>query len=97
MLELGGKKPFYLAAGVHTFSTAGLGIMLPFLRQVVFRHPWTQEQSCSKEHHCRVDRSSIVRSVRELHCSDDILPILARLELPLSVNTPAILQLSPLH
>ena len=32
---LEGKQPFYSAAGVHTFSTAGLGIILPFLRRLV--------------------------------------------------------------
>ena len=29
-----GKQPFYSAAGVHTFSTAGLGIIIPFFRAV---------------------------------------------------------------
>ena len=31
---LGGKQPFYSAVGVHTFSTVGLGIMLPFFKAV---------------------------------------------------------------
>ena len=35
----GGKEPFYSAAGVHTFSTAGLGIVLPFLRRLVLSSP----------------------------------------------------------
>ena len=36
---LGDKQPFYSAAGVHTFSTAGLGIILPFLRRLVLSSP----------------------------------------------------------
>ena len=36
---LWGKQPFYSAAGVHTFSTAGLGIVLPFLRRLVLSSP----------------------------------------------------------
>ena len=32
-----GKQPFYSAAGgVHTFSTAGLDILLPFLRRLMW-------------------------------------------------------------
>ena len=34
-----GAQPFYSAAGVHTFSTAGLGIILPFLRRLVLSSP----------------------------------------------------------
>ena len=36
---LGGNQPFCSAAGVHTFSTAGLGIILPFLRRLVLSSP----------------------------------------------------------
>ena len=36
---LGGKQPFDSAVGVYTFSTAGLGIILPFLRRLVLSSP----------------------------------------------------------
>ena len=36
---LGGNQPFYSAVGVHTFSTAGIGVILPFLRQLVLSSP----------------------------------------------------------
>ena len=36
---LGGKQPFYSAVGVHPLSTAGLGIILPFLRRLVLPSP----------------------------------------------------------
>ena len=36
---LGGKRPFYPAVGVHTFSAAGLGIILPFSRRLVLASP----------------------------------------------------------
>ena len=36
---LGGKQLFYSAAGVQTFSTAGLGIILLFLRRLVLSSP----------------------------------------------------------
>ena len=90
---LGSKHPFYLAAGVHTVSTAGLCTILPLLGR---RHPWSQDQSCSNQHYCRLDRPSIVRSVGNLPCSDAILPILVRLELQLPVNTAPIQQQSTL-
>ena len=35
----GGKQPFYSAVGVHTFSTAGLGIILLFFRRLVLSSP----------------------------------------------------------
>ena len=93
---LGGKQPFYSAVGVHTFSTAGLGILLPFLSRLVLSSPVVTGAICSNQHYCRLDRPSIVRSVGELSCSDAILPILVPLELPLPVNTAAIPQQSAL-
>ena len=36
---LGGKQPFYSAVGLHTFSTAGLGIILAFLMRLVLSLP----------------------------------------------------------
>ena len=35
----GDKQPFHSAASVHTVSTAGLGIILPFLRRLVLSSP----------------------------------------------------------
>ena len=36
---LRGKQPFYSAVVAQTFSTAGLGIILPFLRRLVLSSP----------------------------------------------------------
>ena len=36
---LEGKQPFFSTAGVHTFSTAGLGMILPLLRWLGLSSP----------------------------------------------------------
>ena len=38
-----GKQPFYSAVGVHIFSTASLGVLLPFLRRLVLSSPVVTE------------------------------------------------------
>ena len=43
---------------------------------IVTRHPWSQEQSCSNQHYCRLNRPPIVRSVGGPPCSESILRIL---------------------
>ena len=64
--------------------------------RLVLSSPVVTGAILQQSHYCRLDRPSIVRSVGELPCSDAILPILVRLELPLPVDTAAILQQSAL-
>ena len=93
---LGDKQPSIRLQAHTPFVQLVLVLYYPFEGGWCCRHPWAQEQSCSNQHYCRLDRPSIVRSAGELPCSDAILRILVRLELPLPVNTAAILQQSAL-
>ena len=78
---LGGKQPFYSAAGVHTFSTAGLGITLPVGVIVTRSH---------KNNLAAI--STIVGSTVPLLCGRWGNCLVWTLYYPLPVNTAAILQ-----
>ena len=69
-----------------------LVLYYPFLGGRCWRHRWRQEQSCSNQHYCRLDRPSIVHLEGKLPCLEVVLPIFVRLVLSVPIDTASIIQ-----